>query len=571
MDESILTGLQTVIDLCGLLEKCEEQNKLKQKKRKYKQKMEPSKHSVQNACNLEDFSNFGPNTSVNKSTSFKVIDKPSNTNSIRKLFFRKSGSRIKNKFPSSSSITLLSQEQSITSTELPNQFHYNQALQILTSSTKESLPSQDNAIHEPDEANNSRSGSKKSSTSPSVAFVNNMKPIEEEPPGSSKHHIQPEHSTESKLLRIDDKSNDKSNDDRSNDDRSNDDRSNDDRSNDHRSNDDRSNDDRSNDDRSNDNRSNDDRSNDDRSYDNRSNNDRNNCDKGNDVKSSDKNNDKGSPPSCASSCKDSVVLRSGPALRIRSSQDDINYYWKTKAEIAKTPKPCDNCCTKHVAEKSRPALRHRGERDDIDDYYWKTKNESGQTKKLSYECGSECLHNLPEERPPQRISSIPLVKSPPISPRTKIQANSDELCSNFCYHYNSPVVQKRSCCATPRKHSSEGSYHSKCCPLYSGRRLSTKCFPPVEVIPGTKRGYMSQFTSAPCNTDYPYPLFKPQIECKRNRHGVPIIQPVMGICRSGKCGTDQRLKSIKYALVKISEFIGFNTYEIMKPYKNKPK
>lgn len=31
------------------------------------------------------------------------------------------------------------------------------------------------------------------------------------------------------------------------------------------------------------------------------------------------------------------------------------------------------------------------------------------------------------------------------------------------------------------------------------------------------------------------------------------------------------LKSTKYALVRICEFIGFNIYEIMKPYKDKPR
>ncbi|KAK9729031.1 hypothetical protein QE152_g16911 [Popillia japonica] len=74
-----------------------------------------------------------------------------------------------------------------------------------------------------------------------------------------------------------------------------------------------------------------------------------------------------------------------------------------------------------------------------------------------------------------------------------------------------------------------------------------------------------------CNPEYNHPIYKTQMDCKKSRHGVPLVQPVIGCCKSGKCGDPQVLKNTKYALVRICEFIGFNTYEIMKPYKDKPK
>ncbi|GJQ83231.1 hypothetical protein Trydic_g8829 [Trypoxylus dichotomus] len=480
MEESILTGLQTVIDLCGLLEKCEEQNKLKQSKNKCKQKMETNEQSVHNSCHLNDFFDLEPTMSINEPSSSKKL---SNTTSIRKLFFRKSRSRVKNKeLPSSSSITLLS--QAVAGAESANESYYDQCLQILTS-TKGSTHSQENAINKSNETHASPSSSKKSITSPNIVFVNNMKPIKEESQGPSKHYIKPQFAMHCRLSTTVNESNDH----------------------------------------------------------------------------------KGSTPSRDFCCAAPAVRKSRPVLRNKSSQDDIRYYWKTKSENAKAPlSPCNVCCMRPIHQKSRLSLRNKSEVDDIH-YYQKTKNESEQARRIPHSHQSESLHSLTEEKPPRNASALALVKSSTTSPCTKTPQNSEEMHSNFCYRYNRGIVQKQSCCATA---SSEGSCHSKCCPLSNIKRetcLSTKCFPPVEVIPvcGVKSGHYT-----PHSSKQSYPLYKPHMDCKRSRHGIPTVQPVVGICRSGRCG-GPRLKGIKYALVKISEFVGFNTYEIMKPYRDKPK
>lgn len=37
-----------------------------------------------------------------------------------------------------------------------------------------------------------------------------------------------------------------------------------------------------------------------------------------------------------------------------------------------------------------------------------------------------------------------------------------------------------------------------------------------------------------CNPDIREPLYKAQIECKKSRPGIPLVQPIVGICSSRK-------------------------------------
>lgn len=189
LDDTILTGLQTVIDLCGLLEECEELSKLKPNKEEIKPTTPDDKRFLDNPCE-HDCMPSSSQASVcldDSPNSSKMFRLSSTSINFRKLFTRISRNKLKNKCPSKSSMTPILEQ-----TSAPNQpsikSFYSQSLQILTSATRQTIDSQPLENTRVTEVARPVS-SKKNVSSSNAGAVDFMKPIEEEPQTSSRSAV----------------------------------------------------------------------------------------------------------------------------------------------------------------------------------------------------------------------------------------------------------------------------------------------------------------------------------------------------------------------------------------------
>ncbi|KAK9694513.1 hypothetical protein QE152_g33497 [Popillia japonica] len=141
IDESILTGLQTVIDLCGLLEKYEEKHK--QKHRQYKNKKQAYINKDFNYACHNNFDTYIDKTIVcDESAYISKVSRVPDTDNVCEL--PQSHSRI-DKHAFESTTSLLPSEEKI-----PDRCSYDQSLQVFISSDKKMMQSKPN-IGEPNE------------------------------------------------------------------------------------------------------------------------------------------------------------------------------------------------------------------------------------------------------------------------------------------------------------------------------------------------------------------------------------------------------------------------------------
>ncbi|GJQ65579.1 hypothetical protein Trydic_g7677 [Trypoxylus dichotomus] len=124
----------------------------------------------------------------------------------------------------------------------------------------------------------------------------------------------------------------------------------------------------------------------------------------------------------------------------------------------------------------------------------------------------------------------------------------------------SSAKKRRACCWKPHSdHTSEGKTDSK----------------PV-VIQDPKAGISLVFDPRYTCNPYYRPSSKVPKDFRKLRTIPPAVQPVVGVCTEETCTRvgdvgGERLMEVRYALVRISVFPNYTTYEIMKSSKKKPK